>query len=61
MLIKIFKYLLISLPLFIASLWHLENGLPAVADGAAYLETSMYIANFWHSGNYSAFLDYYYL
>ncbi|MFL2548899.1 MAG: hypothetical protein ACJ0QX_01550 [Gammaproteobacteria bacterium] len=60
MLIKIFKYLLISLPLFIASLWHLENGLPAVADGAAYLETSMYIANFWHSGNYSAFLDNYF-
>jgi len=60
MLIKIFKYFLIASPLFIATLWHLNNGLPAVADGAAYLETSMYIANFWHSGNYSAFLDSYF-
>jgi len=54
------KYALIALPIIISVLWHFNNGLPAVADGAAYLQAGMHIANFWLNGDYFAFFDAYF-
>ena len=60
MLINLFKFLILLIAPLIAILWHSNNNMPTLADGATYLNDAVYVANFWLDGNISKFLETYF-
>ena len=60
MLINLLKFLILLVAPLIAILWHSNNNMPTLADGATYLNDAVYVANFWLDGNISKFLETYF-